>query len=189
MMTEASLKSLYRLLVADLAANAGGSGGRAMAWAWLFNPGFSTIALHRLSQHLTGRGFRHLGAWCWVYNLRRSGCHFHPDAAIGAGLSLPHPIGIVIGSGCTVGANVSIYHGVTIGRDRKGGYPVIADGAALLPGVMVIGSVRVGLCALVGANALVRSDVPDHATLVISQTQSIRPGALLESAPSSRLFG
>ncbi|PZU07038.1 hypothetical protein [Sphingomonas sp.] len=179
-MSEAGRPPLRQLLASDLAANAGGSGWRAMAWAWLLNPGFAAIGLHRVATHLLARGHRRSGFLLWAFNTRRSGCHFHPDAVIGAGLFLPHPVGVVIGSGAVLAENVCLYQGVTLGRNRKGGYPRIGTGAMLFPGSVVVGDVRVGAGAVIGATALVQADVPDHATIVVSQAQTVRlPAAAL----------
>ncbi|MCV6037972.1 serine acetyltransferase, partial [Escherichia coli] len=40
---------------------------------------------------------------------------------IGKGLSLPHPIGIVLTNYCQVGENVTLMQGVTIGVKEKNG--------------------------------------------------------------------
>jgi serine O-acetyltransferase len=179
----ADLMPLRPLLARDLAANSGGAGWRAMAWAWFLNPGFSAIGLHRVAVHLIRGGHRRSGFLLWAYNTRRSGCHFHPDAAIGAGLFLPHPVGVVIGSGAVVAENVCLYQNVTLGRSRKGGYPLIETGATLFPNAVVVGGVRIGTGAVIGATALVQADVPDHATVVVTQPQTIRLADSVEPAP------
>lgn len=169
--------SLCQILARDLTANHGGAGRRAMLWAWLLNPGFAAIGLHRVAVHLLRTGWRRLGGIVWALNTRRTGCHFHPDAIILPGLFLPHPVGVVIGQGVIVGENVCLYQGVTLGRNRKGGYPTIGAGATLFPGVIAVGGVRIGAGAVIGATALVQADVPDNATIVVAQPQTMRlPG-------------
>jgi serine O-acetyltransferase len=145
-----------------------------MLWAWLVNPGFSAIGLHRVALHCLEGRFPKLGWLVWAFNTRRTGCHFNLGSRIGAGLSLPHPVGVVIGSGVEVGENVCLYQGVTLGRNRKGGYPTIGAGATLFPNAIVVGDIRIGVGAVIGATAMVQADVPDHATVVVSQAQTIR---------------
>jgi serine O-acetyltransferase len=173
-MERAERTSLRQILAKDLAANAGGSGTRAMLWAWLANPGFAAIGLHRVALHCLDGRFPKLGWLLWAFNTRRTGCHFNLGAKIGAGLFLPHPVGVVIGSGVEVAEDVCLYQGVTLGRNRKGGYPRIGTGATLFPNVVAVGDIRVGIGAVIGATAMVQADVPDHATIVVSQTQTVR---------------
>lgn len=87
----------------------------------------------------------------------------HPQLPIST--YIPHPVGIAIASCAEIGHNVTIYHNVTIGM-RDGGCPTICDGAKVYTGAVVIGDIRVGEGAVVGANAVVLDDVPDGATVV-----------------------
>jgi serine O-acetyltransferase len=74
---------------------------------------------------------------------------------------LPHPLGIVIHSGASIGHDVVISHQVTIGgRDLVINPPKIEDGVYIGAGAKVLGGVRVGRGATVGANAVVTKDVP-----------------------------
>lgn len=88
---------------------------------------------------------------------------------IGGGLQMPHTNGIVINVGAKIGCNCDIYHQVTIG-EMKGGCPEISDHVFIGPGAKILGRVKVGHGARIGANALVIHDVP--------------PGALVFAAPA-----
>jgi serine acetyltransferase len=81
---------------------------------------------------------------------------------------LPHPLGIVIHGAAQIGENVVIGHQVTIGgRDLKvQAVPYIEDGVYIGAGAKILGAVRVGRGATVGANAVVTKDVPAGATVV-----------------------
>lgn len=100
------------------------------------------------------------------------GCDFVPPMTIGPGLYIPHPVGIVIGAGLRVGSNVTIGQGVTAGvrhpdlsvTGQK--LPTICDDAKILAHASLVGEVRIGVGAQVGANSLVVADVPDHAIVV-----------------------
>lgn len=83
------------------------------------------------------------------------------SVAVGPGLTIWHGFGIVVNRGSTLGANVALRHGVTIGDDgRRPGCPVIEDGVELGTGATVLGAIRVGANARIGAHALVLDDVP-----------------------------
>ncbi len=89
-------------------------------------------------------------------------CDINP--ALPPSTSVGHPVGIVIANSAEIGDNVSISQNVTIGS-KDGGYPKICSGATLYSGSVVVGDVRVGKNAVVGANAVVIDDVPDGATV------------------------
>lgn len=74
---------------------------------------------------------------------------------------LPHPFGIVIHSNTKIGNDVVIGHQVTLGgRDLSAAAPVIEDGVYIGAGAKILGGLRVGCGATVGANAVVTKDVP-----------------------------
>jgi serine O-acetyltransferase len=80
---------------------------------------------------------------------------------------LPHPMGIVIHRGTSLGNDVVIGHQVTLGgRDLTGNAPQIGDGVYIGAGAKILGAVRIGRGATVGANAVVTKDVPDAAVVV-----------------------
>lgn len=68
---------------------------------------------------------------------------FSSDVGFGAQFKgpifLPHPIGIVIGSGAVIGKNVRIFQNVTVGMDGTGRYPSIGDESILFASSSVIG--------------------------------------------------
>jgi serine O-acetyltransferase len=80
---------------------------------------------------------------------------------------LPHPMGIVIHRETVLGDDVVIGHQVTLGgRDLTNGAPKVEQGAYLGAGAKILGPVRIGRGATVGANAVVTKDVPAGATVV-----------------------
>lgn len=82
--------------------------------------------------------------------------------SIGKNLKMPHPQNIVIGSGCIIGENVTIYHDVTLGQNH-GEYPVIGNDVVIYAGAKIIGAIKIGNGAIVGCNAVVNKDVPANA--------------------------
>jgi serine O-acetyltransferase len=84
-----------------------------------------------------------------------------------ASVFLPHPLGIVIFNGTIIGKDVVIGHQVTLGgRDLTGAAPVIEEGVYIGAGAKILGEVRIGRGATVGANAVVTKDVPANCTVV-----------------------
>jgi serine O-acetyltransferase len=94
-------------------------------------------------------------------------CDIYCDCT-GRRISLPHPYGIVIHSGARIGDRVVIMQQVTIGTRDLGvnEAPVIEDGVYVGAGAKVLGGIRVGRGAIIGANAVVTRDVPAGATVV-----------------------
>jgi serine O-acetyltransferase len=83
---------------------------------------------------------------------------------IGGGLLIPHPNGIVIHPGARIGVNCLIFQQVTIGD--RGGNPVIEGHVDIGAGAKILGPIRVGAHARVGANAVVLSNVPSGTVAV-----------------------
>lgn len=75
---------------------------------------------------------------------------FSRGCKIGKGLKVPHPIGIVFGSGCVLGDNVTVYQNVTIGA-KNGKYPKIGDNVIIYPGSVLVGEIFVGDNCVIGA--------------------------------------
>ena len=96
-----------------------------------------------------------------------------PGMKIGPGLLLAHPGGVTMGGGLTIGTNVSLAGGVTCAMRYPDPedlplqeYATILDGAIIGAHAVLVGGVTVGRNALVGANSVVLSDVPDDAVVI-----------------------
>jgi serine O-acetyltransferase len=81
---------------------------------------------------------------------------------------MPHPFGIFIHRNAVIGSRVTVMQQVTIGNKHPSdpGAPVIEDNVCIGAGAKILGAVRVGHGATVGANAVVTRDVPSHCTVV-----------------------
>lgn len=92
---------------------------------------------------------------------------------------LPHPYGIVIHSRTRLGRRVTILHQVTLGaRCGVMDAPIIEDDVYIGAGAKVLGGIRVGRGAVIGANAVVTRDVPAGATVVgANRILKLRSGA------------
>jgi len=99
--------------------------------------------------------------------------HCRLDCRLRSPLLMPVPMGIVIERGVEFGSRVTVMHQVTIGRkdpvapEAQGDkLAVIEDNVFIGAGAKVLGPVRIGRGAIVGANAVVTRDVPSHCTVV-----------------------
>jgi len=88
-------------------------------------------------------------------------------AEFGGGLRIHHFGCIVVHAQARIGRNCTLRHGVTIGnRYDDGPVPVIEDDVDFGAHAQVLGDVRVGRGAKIGAMSVVLTDVPPGATAV-----------------------
>jgi serine O-acetyltransferase len=98
-----------------------------------------------------------------------TGVDIHPAAQIGPGLFIDHATGVVIGETTEIGADVTLYQGVTLGgtSSRPGKrHPTVEDRVTIGAGAKVLGPVTIGHDTRIGANAVVVKDAPPHAVVV-----------------------
>ena len=92
---------------------------------------------------------------------------------------LPHGIsGIFISAGAKIGKDCIIFQQVTIGSNtlpggKSTGSPVLGDNVFVGAGAKIIGNVKIGNHARIGANCIVTKDVPDNCTVVMEQPRMI----------------
>jgi serine acetyltransferase len=79
-----------------------------------------------------------------------------------------HPIGIVIRDGVKIGNNCTIYQNVTIGTRKSNAEPPseIGNDVEIFAGAMILGPVKIGDGAVIGAGAIVLTNVPAHSVFV-----------------------
>jgi serine O-acetyltransferase len=98
---------------------------------------------------------------------------FPSGVKAGPGLTLVHGWGIVVNKDALLGSNVTLFNGVVIGRKdkiteqgRETAYPTIGNDVWIGPHAIIIGGVRVGDGAIVGAGSVVTKDVPSRCVVV-----------------------
>lgn len=103
-----------------------------------------------------------------------------------APILMPHPYGIFIHRNAVVGSRVTVMQQVTIGNKHPSdpAAPVIEDNVCIGAGAKILGAVRVGHSATVGANAVVTRDVPSHCTVVGANRILGRGAVVLERQQS-----
>ena len=98
-----------------------------------------------------------------------TGIEIHPAATIGRGLFIDHGMGVVIGETAVIGENVTLFQGVTLGgtgKEKGKRHPTIGKNVVIGTGAKVLGNITIGAESIIGANAVVLRDVPEHSTVV-----------------------
>lgn len=127
-------------------------------------------AIRRYQAAQSAGGLGRLRAKWWVLSHRFwsvvTQAEIHLTTRIGGGLRIPHPNGIVVHPDAVIGPNCTIMAQVTIGQGRAPGAPVIGGHVDIGAGARILGPVRIGDHARIGANAVVTRDVPEGAVAV-----------------------
>ncbi|MFN3232670.1 MAG: serine O-acetyltransferase EpsC [Alphaproteobacteria bacterium] len=132
-------------------------------------PGFHAMVFYYMAHALCGWRLKLLGRWVSAIGRSLTGIEIHPSARIGQGLFIDHGSGVVIGGTTEIGANVTLYQGVTLGGtslDPGKRHPTIDDDVIIGAGAKVLGPITIGKGARIGANAVVVKDVAPHVTMV-----------------------
>jgi len=90
------------------------------------------------------------------------------EVKIGSRFRIEHFGGIIISGDAVIGDDVVIRNGVTIGLKRRDdpGSPVIGNRVDIGAGAKVLGKIRIGDDVMIGANAVVITDVPANSIAV-----------------------
>ena len=108
-----------------------------------------------------------LYAWRKVTEMT-TGMSLPHQARLGSGLNLAHFGPIVVGGHVTVGSDCHLGQGVTLGdtaSQGKEGSPTLGNGVYVGVNSLVVGRIRVGDGAMVGALSFVDRDVPAHSVV------------------------
>ena len=132
-------------------------------------PGFHALQFHRMANWLWTHRLRLLARMLSHVSRFLTGIEIHPGASLGPGFFIDHGMGVVIGETSEIGANVTLYHGVTLGGTslkKEKRHPTLCDNVIVGAGAKVLGPVVVGENARIGAGSVVVEDVPPNSTVV-----------------------
>ncbi|MET3132119.1 serine O-acetyltransferase [Oxalobacteraceae bacterium GrIS 1.11] len=95
---------------------------------------------------------------------------FSWDTSVGAGFALTHGWGLVVSPGATIGGNVTLFHGATLGRrdriardgSREIGYPTLEDEVWVGAHAIIVGAITIGRGSRIAAGAFVTQDIPPY---------------------------
>jgi serine O-acetyltransferase len=139
----------------------------------LATDGTLAMIFYRLMQSSRAHGLAPLEMVFNKMNTVFGGCIIGRGAEFGPGFVLIHSDGVVINGSVKGGKNIHIEHQVTIGAERRAS-PVIGNDVFIGAGAKIIGSVKIGDGARIGANAVVVHDVPPHTTVVGIPARPVR---------------
>jgi len=160
---------------------AGGSTDRIGLWAqikedWQYHgrdwtrPGFRTLAVHRFGTWRADIRPKLLRvALTYIYLLLFRHCRnvygieLPASAQVGRRVVIEHQGGIVVHGASVIGNDCILRQCCTLGLrwlDDLSAAPVLEDGVQLGAGAVVLGRIRIGKGAVIGANAVVLQDVP-----------------------------
>ncbi|MCW2811127.1 MAG: cysE1 [Friedmanniella sp.] len=105
-----------------------------------------------------------------------------PPGVFGRGLSVAHTGNIVVNDQARVGRFCRLHSGTNIGV-HHGAAPRLGDRVYVAPGAVLFGGITVGDDVLVGANSVVRSDVPPGVTVGGAPAQVIAHRGSASSMP------
>jgi serine O-acetyltransferase len=146
--------------------SARGVGAAQLLATW---PGIQALLAHRVAHALEQAGVPALPRAIAFAARAVTGIEIHPSASIGNGLFIDHGSGVVIGETASIGNDVTLYQGVTLGGtgfSTGKRHPTVEDNVTIGSGAKLLGPITVGHGAKIGANSVVVSDVPENATVV-----------------------
>ncbi|KAF1085736.1 Serine acetyltransferase [Sporotomaculum syntrophicum] len=133
-------------------------------------PGIFAISVYRMAHELHLLSVPLIPRIMTEYAHNVTGIDIHPGATIGKYFFIDHGTGVVIGETTTIGDNVKIYQGVTLGAlsPREGQnlrgvkrHPTIEDNVTVYSGTSILGgNTVIGKGATIGSNVFLTKSVP-----------------------------
>jgi serine O-acetyltransferase len=177
----APLRSLLNLDV--LAAFAGDPAAKSVEEIVFSYPAIQAITGHRIAHELYREQVPMLPRIISEYGHSETGIDIHPGATIGRSFFIDHGTGVVIGETSSIGNNVKLYQGVTLGalslprdadgvllRNRKR-HPTIEDNVTIYSHSTILGGDTViGEGAVIGGNMWIVESVPPRTKVTFDGT-------------------
>lgn len=161
----------------------------SLGHAFLYFKGFHGLQVYRAANWLWRNGQQSLASVLQSRVSEVFAMDIHPAAQIGWGIMIDHATGIVIGETAVVGNGCTMLHGVTFGGTGKqhgDRHPKLGTNVLVGAGASILGNVKIGDGAKIGAAALVLHDIPPGATAVgcpakvIGRTKEENPASVLD---------
>lgn len=177
------LPEIREILQTDIQAAYNGDPAALSLEEILFSyPSIIAITIHRIAHELYEAGVPIIPRIMSEHAHSLTGIDIHPGAKIGEYFFIDHGTGVVIGETSTIGKNVKIYQGVTIGAksfplDENGNpikgikrHPDIGDNVVIYAGATILGGDTViGHDSVIGGNIWLTQSVPPHSRIYNTQ--------------------
>ena len=138
-------------------------------------PSFHILFLYKISNFLWRVRLKFFARLIMQFGRLFTGIEIHPGAKIGKKLFMDHGNGIVIGETAEIGEGVTLYQGVTLGgtmpainsksQRNKKRHPSIGNNVIIGSGAQVLGPIKIGDNARIGANSVVLKNVNKNTTV------------------------
>ncbi len=169
----AQLPELYRILNTDIQAIFNGDPAAASEFEVVRTyPGFYAICFYRIAHLLSLASVPIIPRILTEHAHSRTGIDIHPGADIGEYFHIDHGTGIVIGETTTIGRNVKIYQGVTLGalsvhKGMAGSkrHPTVEDQVVIYSGATILGGETIiGKNSIIGGNVWITESIAPFST-------------------------
>ena len=166
----ANVPEIQRMLLTDLQAGFDGDPAAKSKEEIIFSyPGFLAIYVYRLAHILYLEEVPFIPRIMTEYAHDHTGIDINPGATIGEYFFIDHGTGVVIGETTTIGNNVKLYQGVTLGgtgKEQGKRHPTLEDNVMVGAGAKVLGSFTIGRNSKIAAGSVVLEEVPPYSTVV-----------------------
>ena len=145
-------------------------------------PGYKTIAIYRISHIIYKLGYKIHARFFSEIGHSMTGIDIHPAAEIDYPFFIDHGTGIVVGQTSTIGKNVKLYQGVTLGavslsnaQELRGvvRHPQVGNNVTIYAGASLLGAITIGDNVTIGSNVFLTEDVPSNTRVVIGKPELI----------------
>lgn len=181
------LPELRGLLDTDIkAAYEGDPAAKSYEETILSYPSIEAVGIYRIAHLISSFNVPIIPRIMTEYAHKNTGIDIHPGAAIGSSFFIDHGTGVVIGETCTIGNNVKLYQGVTLGAksfplDEHGNpikgikrHPDIGDNVVIYAGATILGGdTKIGHDSVIGGNVWLTESVPPFSTVFNSQPSPV----------------
>lgn len=178
------IPNIQNKLIKDIIANfEGDPAATSKAEIILSYPGFYAIFVYRFAHELYKRNVPFIPRMMTEHAHSKTGIDINPGAEIGEYFFIDHGTGIVIGETTTIGNNVKIYQGVTLGAlsPRKGQvlsgvkrHPTVEDNVTIYANSTILGGDTViGENSVIGGNSFVTESVDKNSYVSIKAPELI----------------
>jgi serine O-acetyltransferase len=139
---------------------------------YLAHPQYRTLLLYRLGKAARPAWLKRILSTLHDWSSRRSGLEIHCPS-LGGGVIMPH-WGRILLNAESIGRDLYVFHGVTVGNDYRTGIPSVGDNVFIGTGSIILGKIKIGDNVIVAAGSIVLNDVPSNSLVAGNPARIIR---------------